>query len=431
MRFLLIDPHGDALDVALRAQEYGHDVRHFIKDTPKTCHIGTGMVTVIRDFNASLGWADLIFMADNALYLKQIDSFRAFRPSALIIGPTWEMAQWELDRRVGFQVMKEHGIDVAPYKEFRDYESAIAYVKKQDRRFVSKPFGDPDKAMTYAAGGPDPVEDMVYMLERWKKKFGRPKDAFILQDFIEGIEMGADGWFGPGGFDQGWSESFEFKKLMPGNYGVNTGEMGSVLRFTRRSKLANKVLHCLSDRLADARYVGYISVNCIIDGNGKPWPLEFTIRPGYPTINIEAEVHGVADPVERLYLLAKGEDCKSVIMDKIAVGVVIALPSFPHTHALSKEIDGIPIHGVEPPLWQYIHPCQMRVAERKLETAGDYVMVVTASADIVSDACATAYSRVKKIHIPGGVTVRDDIGERLEEQLPILHSLGYAMGMDY
>jgi phosphoribosylamine--glycine ligase len=431
MRFLLIDPHGDALDVAHQAFVNGHDVRHFIRDTPKTCHIGVGLVNVIRDFGPSLEWADLIFMADNSLYLKQIDSFRAFRPKALIIGPTWDTAQWELDRRVGFRVLNDHAIDVAPFKEFADYETAIDFVKKEDRRFVSKPFGDGDKALTYAASGPDPTADMIYMLTKWRKKFGKPKDHFILQDFIDGIEMGADGWFGPGGFDQGWSESFEFKKLMSGNYGMNTGEMGSVLRFTKRSKLARQVLEPLGEALARCGYVGYISVNCIIDVKGQPWPLEFTMRPGYPTINIEAEVHSTVDPVERLYALANGEDCKSCVLDRVALGVVVALPSFPHSHSLAKEIDGIPIHGITSRLWPHLHPCQMRSTKGELETAGDYVMVVTAQSDTVSGARTAAYYRTKKIHIPGGMAVRDDIGERLAKQLPILHDQGYATGMEY
>jgi phosphoribosylamine--glycine ligase len=433
MKFLLIDPHGDALDVSMRACAAGHDVRHFIRDTPRTCHIGAGLVPVIRDFTPSLDWADLIFMADNVLYLRQLDSFRAFRPNALIVGPTFEAAQWELDRRVGFKVFEDHGIDVAPYREFDSYDAAISFVKKEDRRFVSKPFGDADKQMTYASGGPDPTADMVYMLTKWRKKFGHPKDHFILQEFIDGIEISADGWFGPGGFDCGWCEGFEFKKLMPGDFGVNTGEMGSVFRFTRRSKLARKVLEPLSDALADLGYVGYISVNTIIDASGNPWPLEFTLRPGYPSINIEAEVHTIDDPVERLYSLAKGEDCNSIALDRVALGVVVALPSFPHGHALSKEIDGIPIHGITDRLMPHLHPCQIRRGNNgtELETAGDYVMVLTAQADTVSGARHTAYDRVKKIWIPGGVSVRIDIGERLSKELPELQAHGYALGLEY
>jgi phosphoribosylamine---glycine ligase len=430
IRFLLIDPFGDALDVALRAQAHNHEVRHFIRDTPKTKHIGAGMVNVIRDFTSSLSWADLTFLADNTLYLRQIDSFRAFKPRALIVGPTQELAQWELDRRVGFKILEDQGIEVPPYHEFSDYDSAISYVKKEDRRFVSKPFGDGDKAMTYAASGPEPVEDMLFMLNKWKKKFGRPKSHFILQEFVPGIEMAVGMWVGPGGPDLGWNENWEFKKLLSSNYGPNTGELGTVLRFTKRSKLARRVLEPLVETLGRMGYVGYIDVNCIVSGD-TAYPLEFTIRPGYPTINIEAEVHSCDDPCDRLYALAKGEDCRSVMLDQVAVGVVVALPSFPHSHALAKEIDGIPIHGVSSRIWPHFHCCQVRMENDELQTAGDYVAVLTASGDTVSGARAAAYNRVKKVHIPGGVAVRDDIAERLAKQLPVLQEHSYATGLGY
>jgi phosphoribosylamine-glycine ligase len=58
---------------------------------------------------------------------------------------------------------------------------------------------------------------------------------------------------------------------------------------------------------------------------------------------------------------------------------------------------------------------------------GDYCMVVTAAE--VSKAKEVAYKRIKGIHIPGGITVRDDIGERLEEQIPGLQKHGYALGV--
>jgi phosphoribosylamine-glycine ligase len=126
-------------------------------------------------------------------------------------------------------------------------------------------------------------------------------------------------------------------------------------------------------------------------------------------------------------LLANGRDCHSVIMDKIALGVVVALPSFPHAHALSKEIDGIPVFGTDE-VADNLHCCQMRKGDiTHLATSGDYCMVVTAAE--VSKAKEVAYKRIKGIHIPGGITVRDDIGERLEEQIPRLQKHGYALGV--
>ena len=116
MRALFIDPNGDALDWTLRSKQCGHDVKHFIKDTPRTCHIGHGFVEVVREFRPWLEWADLIVMCDNILYLKEMDSFREFRPKALIVGPSQETASWESDRAKGFQICKKVGIATPPYK---------------------------------------------------------------------------------------------------------------------------------------------------------------------------------------------------------------------------------------------------------------------------------------------------------------------------
>ena len=157
------------------------------------------------------------------------------------------------------------------------------------------------------------------------------------------------------------------------------------------------------------------------------------MRPGYPTINIEAAVHSVADPAERLMLLAQGRDSRSVELDKIAVGVVVALPTFPHGHALSKEIDGVPIFGTEE-LGDSFHACQIRKGETdysRLATAGDYCFVVAEWAETVSGAAKSCYKHIGRIHISGGLAVRDDIGERLKNDLPELQKHGYAVGMRY
>ena len=67
----------------------------------------------------------------------------------------------------------------------------------------------------------------------------------------------------------------------------------------------------------------------------------------------------------------------------------------------------------------------------QIETAGDYVCVITAAANTVSQARQAAYARVKSLDIPGGVAVRDDIGERLSKQLPELQKHGFASGLTY
>lgn len=431
MRLLIVDPNGAALDIACRAKACGHQVKMQIRDTPKTSHIGKGLVDVIRDITPWVNWSDLIFVADNVKYLDQLDAIR--KTGKPIFGPTKETTAWELDRQCGMSVMKKHGVSTPPCFEFTDYDKAIAHVKKRGGRWVSKPSGDADKALSYCSKS---EQDMIYMLERWKKN-PKMKREFILQEFIPGIEMAVGAWCGPRGFGSAWCENFEFKKLMDGDMGVATGEQGTVLRYVTRSKLARKVLAPFEEALVKQGYTGYIDINCIIDERGDPWPLEFTMRPGWPTFNIQQELHG-EDPVEFMDQILSGES--PPISDKIAMGVVLSIPDYPYSHLTRKEVIGIPVYGTDTRLLRHIHWCEMMQGVAPGEdlkpktmpvTAGDYVLVMTATGSTVWDTKQTVYRRLKRLTIPNSPMYRTDIGDRLSKQLPQLQAHGYAMGMEF
>ena len=436
MKFLIIDPQGAALDIAIRAQRDGHKVKHFIRQTEKTKYIGKGFVELIDDFKPWLRWADVIFNSDNTMYLHSLDA--AKKEGALVISASVESAKWELERDTGMKMFKKCGIAVPPVKNFSNYDDAIRYVKKEQRRFVSKPSGDADKALSYVAKSP---ADMVYMLERWKKA-QKLKGDFILQDFIGGVEMAVGGWFGPHGFNVGWCENFEFKKLMNDDKGVATGEQGTVIRYVRNSKLAETVLAPLEDELAKVGYVGYIDVNCIIDDEGTPWPLEFTMRPGWPTFNIQQALHE-GDSVEWLRDLAEGRDARNTTLDTIALGVVLSVPDYPYSHLTKKEVVGTPIYGIKPGIWGNLHPCEMAMGMAPMEvgetiitspipvTAGDYVLVMSGTGETVREAKRRAYRRLDNLIVPNSPMWRTDIGDRLSKQLPKIQAMGFAKGMLY
>ena len=424
------------MDISVRAKEYGHQVRHFIKDTPKTKWIGDGMVEVIRDYEPALKWAELVFLADNVkLNLPQFDSLRP-TIKGLIVGPTWEQAQWELDRSQGMDVLRKHGVNVPVSQEFSDYDKAIQFVKAHPARWVSKPSGDADKALSYCSNTP---ADMVYMLERWKRK-GMKRD-FILQQFIEGCEMAVGAWFGPNGWQTPWCENFEFKKLMDGDMGVATGEQGTVMRYVSRSKLARTVLEPLTETLEAESYCGYIDVNCIVDEKGEVWPLEFTVRPGWPTFNIQQELHP-GDPIEWLTRLAKGED-PPVKEEEIAIGVVLSIPDYPYSHLTRKEVIGCPIYGLSTTLLPHTHfgeimwgdcPAEtpLGIGRKKMAcTAGDYVLIMSATGETVYDAKQTCYRRLRRLKLPNNPQWRTDIGDRLSRELPKMQEHGFATGMEF
>jgi phosphoribosylamine---glycine ligase len=436
MRLLIVDPMGNGLDFAMRAQRDGHDVRLAIRITEKTKNIGKGLVTLVDDFRKWVRWADLVFMTDNTFYTYELDKYRA--EGVKIVGASIEAAQWELDRTIGMGIFKKYGIAIPPYREFTDYDTAIAYVKREDRRFVSKPSGDADKALSYCSKSP---VDMIYMLQRWKK-LSKLKTPFILQEFKPGIEMAVGGWFGRGDFNAGWCENFEFKKLMNDDMGVATGEQGTILRFVRSSKLANKVLKPLTEALTKLGYVGYVDVNCIIDDTGVPWPLEFTMRPGWPTFNIQQAVHD-GDSVQWLHDLWHGKDARNWVMNGVAAGVVVSIPDYPYSHLTRKEVTGVPLYGLEETSWQHVHPCEMMMEiapdqikgqfiERPMMcSAGDYVMVMSGTGHDVKTATDLTYRRLKTLNMPNSPMYRTDIGRRLKKQLPQLQAMGYATGMEF
>jgi phosphoribosylamine--glycine ligase len=432
MRILVIDNNGASLDWTMRCIADGHQVKWYIPK-PKAhfepFKIGKGIVERVDNPHDWYRWADMIFFTDNTRWMDQALAWK--NQGWPVIGATPETASWELDRDKGVSVFKKAGIEVIPGKAFNNYDTAINYVKKEMKRFVSKPSGDADKALSYVSKSP---EDMVYMLQRWKKANSLKRD-FIMQEFVGGIEMAVGGWFGPGGFNAGWCENWEFKKLMNDDLGCATGEQGTVLRYVKNSLLADLVLKPVEDQLSAAGYVGYVDVNCIIGDDGTPWPLEFTMRPGWPLYNIQQPVHK-GDHAEWLYDLATGRDAKAFCMDEVAVGVVLSIPDYPYSHLTRKEVQGIPVYGFE--LTEDLHPCEMmqgiapQEKDGKIQdlpcmvTAGDYVLVATGTGETISSAKGKAYKNIKKVSVPNSPMYRTDIGNRLRKQLPELQKMGYA-----
>lgn len=439
MKVLFISSVGDAgeLDICLRAQGNSHAVKWFFPVSPRTEAIGKGMVERVKDWSQWMPWADLVILGDNTKYLLEVDRWRA--KGVPIIGASQDAAKWELDRTHGQQVFRDAGIDVVPYKEFSDYDAAIAYVKKENRRFVSKPCGDePDKSLSYVSKSP---EDMVFMLSRWKKR-ATLKGKFILQDFIPGIEMAVGAFFGPGGFNEGWLENWEEKALMAGGTGPSTGEQGTTMRYVKKSKLADKVLKPLEDALEALDYCGYVDVNCIIDEDGNAWPLEFTMRFGWPTINIQQELHE-SDFIEWLAALRNGQDGRRLKLNAVALGSVVAIPEYPYNRTPVDKMVGVPVYGITPSLHPHIHPCSMMWGDGPMEsngkiiqapmplTAGDYVLIATGMGTTVREAQGRAYRAIKKLKIPSSPFWRPDIGMRLKKQLPELQAKGFASGMNF
>ena len=378
--------------------------------------------------------------ADNVHYLDLLEPYR--RLGYPIFGPSKEAARLELDRGHGQKTFEQCGIEIIPSKEFKDYDTAIAYVKKQGCAMVSKPSGDADKVMSYVSKS---AADLVFMLERWKHNSKFVKDSkefgFIIQEKKVGIEMAVGGWFGPGGWSKWWYENFEYKKLMNGDLGVNTGEMGTCSMYVRDSKLADLMLKPVTKILEKLEYVGFIDVSTIIDEKGQPWPMEFTTRPGWPTFHNQVATHE-GDPAQWMLDCLNGLDTLKVKENQACVTVVMALADFPYGHFTNKEVSGFPLYNAIN--MDNIHLSEVMLGDAPVQvgdkvitmpcciSAGDYLLVASGVGETITGARRSAYSALKKVEVPGDIFYRTDIGNgRLTKQLPILQKLGYAKHFRY
>lgn len=439
MNVLIVDTDGTGLDLCCRAAEAGHKVRWYMSpgDDKTPIRDGDGFPGIERvsSWKPSMTWAKqgvIVNLFNNKEMTAALEKWRDF--GMPVFGPSVKSAELERNRGAGMKFMEDHGIEVPTNHTFKTLDEALAFAWKADQSYVFKTLGDEeDKSLSYVASDP---ADLVGWLEMKKSSGLKLKGACMLQEKIDKIcDVGVSGWMGKKGFLPGkFTVNFEFKKLMPGNFGQNTGEMGTVLKYVEGGRLIDEMLKPLEESLVKMGHIGDFDMECGIDSKGRAWPYEFTARFGWPSTQIAMACH-TCDPVEWMRDAAvTGKDSLEVD-DRVAIGVLMARPPFPQKNEDPQSSVGYPIDGIED-VWDHISPWQMMLDKGPVmkdgkvmtgpvyKTTGDYVCVVTAQGDDVHDAIPAVYAAVDKVKFSDRI-VRNDIGARLEKELPELQALGY------
>ncbi len=438
MRILVVDQECMGLDFVLRCVAAEHDVRWY-RYSPKPIRDGEGMgLKIVDDWRDSMPWAKdgLIWCSGNFRFLHELDRYRehGFR----IFAPTVASARLEIDRGAGMEAMKAAGIDVPPFHEFDSISAAEKFARKSDRAWVFKPLGDEaDKSLTYVANDP---ADLVGFLGRQIASGKQLKGKCMLQEKLDMLcEIGVSGWFGQDGFLQDkWQICFEHKKLMDGEVGPATGEMGTITQYCETDKLANEMLLPLAPALQALGHRGDFAVGAGIDRQGKAWPFEFTSRAGWPAFFIQCASHR-GDPAAWMAALLDGKDTLRVSYD-VAIGVVLAQPRHPYNASPPELVEGNPISGIEE-VYDDFHCASVMLGKGpKMEgdtvvdgpvymTTGELVGCATALGKKIERARTKVYRTIERINYPN-MMFRRDIGEKVTDSLPLLHRFGYALDME-
>lgn len=429
------------LDLALRAAAANHEVRWFKYMAPgKENRDGEGFksIKIVPDWKTHMPWAreGLIITSGNWRYIHELDRYRDF--GYKIFGPTVKSAALEIDRSAGMEAMRAAGIEIPPYTTFNSLEEAQSFARKSDACWVFKTLGDEeDKSLSFVSC--DPAE-LVGWLQQKIDRGMKLKGPCMLQEKIDMLaEVGVSGWFGADGFLPGkWQVCWEHKKLMNGEIGPQTGEMGTVTQYVETDKMADEILMPMEPILRVLGHRGDFAVGAGIDTKGRVWPFEWTARCGWPAFLIQQASHK-GDPVEWMRDMLDGKDSLRISRD-VAVGVVMGQPMFPYGKSTPEMVEGNPI-TIPDEILDQVHFCSVMLGKGpqmtggkvtdgpQFQTTGEYVLVATGLGKTVEKARKKVYGAVKEIKFPNSV-YRTDIGEKVIEKLPAVRGFGYAVDME-
>jgi phosphoribosylamine---glycine ligase len=421
-KFLFISIYGYSVDLAWQVQREGHEVRYCLDDSDER-EIGNGFFPKVDDWKNHCDWADVVVFDDTVGQGESAHDLRSRGKS--VIGGTPYTDRLEDDRAFGQEEMKKHGISILPYQQFTTFDEGISHITENPGKYVLKPC-EPFRKELLFVGNEDDGSDVVRLLSAYKHACSAEIKTYQLQKKVAGgIEVGASAFFNGDVFITPICIAFEHKRLFPGELGVSTGEMGTSMFWSEPNRLFNATLKKMEPKLREEKYVGYIDINCIVNGQGI-YPLEFTCRFGYPTISIQQE--GILSPVGEFFLsLANHEPYQLKTKKGFQIGAYIVMPPFPYydpeTHnAFSKDMPVV----FKKQQTDGVHIVDLKLVNDEWIITGTSgtVLVVTGSGMTMKEAQKQMYNRISNILIPN-MYYRTDIGDRWNEDSDRLHAWGY------
>ena len=412
MRFLGIGDAADLASLYLRLAEDGHDIKIYIGN-PLCRGTLAGLVNQVADWQSELDWVRAAGR-DGCILFENVGAGRGELQDRLrddgfnVIGSSGYGARLENDRAYAQRVLGELGLPTAAVFEFAQVAEARRFIERRPARYVLKSNGS--NAVTFIGRHPAGVDVSAVLAAETRYA----DSSLVLMEFIEGIEIGVGAYFNGEDFLEPACLDWEHKRFFPGDLGELTGEMGTVVTYSRSKKFFEQTLAKMRSLLRENGYCGYINLNTMVNESGI-WPLEFTCRFGYPG-------YAILDPLQRtswadlFRLMIERNELRFETETGFAVGIVITTPPFPYSREQVTEPIGLPVlfDDLSSADRRNVHYGEVGLSGGVLVTSGasGYTLVVTGTGDTITGARDAANALAAKIIIPNA-RYRTDIGQRL------------------
>ncbi|WP_300038181.1 phosphoribosylamine--glycine ligase [uncultured Roseobacter sp.] len=331
----------------------------------------------------------------------------------LVFGPDAAAARLEASKSFTKEICDAAGAPTAAYGHFTDAASARAYVEAQGAPIVIKADG-------LAAGkgviiAQTTREALAAVDDMFDGAFGAAGAEVVVEEFMDGEEAS---FFvlcdGENVLPIGTAQ--DHKRVGEGDTGPNTGGMGA---YSPAPVMDDAVVTATLDRIVrptmaemarrGSPYQGVLFVGLMIE-NGAPRLVEYNVRFGDPECQALMMRLG-AQALDLMHATAERRLSEMNVnwADDHALTVVLAASGYPGAYekgSVIRGLDGLP----EDSRRMVFHAGTGRDAGQ-FTAQGGRVLAVTARADTLKEAQATAYGMVDSIDWPEGFC-RRDIGWR-------------------
>jgi phosphoribosylamine--glycine ligase len=330
-----------------------------------------------------------------------------------VFGPTQKGAMLESSKAFAKEIMSRANVPTADSEAFTDREAALKLLRTSDGPYVVKADG-------LAAGKGVLVTNDRAGAEAWVNdcfdgRFGDAGQTVVIEEHLEGEEVSTF-FICSGGAAVPLDPARDYKRLLNGDKGPNTGGMGS---FSPVSEMDNYFVawaghHVVEPTLTELakdgiEYTGFLYVGLMLTSDG-PKVLEFNCRLGDPETQVLMPRLDT-DLLELLHAAAHGalEGADLSWSPRHAVDVVLAAPGYPE-----DPDTGLAIIGLDRVSEALVFHAGTAVRDGQLVSTGGRVLNVVGLGDTTVEARADAYAAANLIQFRGK-HVRTDIAAKQEE----------------
>jgi phosphoribosylamine--glycine ligase len=442
MIYFFITNTGEALPIAKRLKEEGHQVTTYIHNRAFRSNYD-GMIAKLemRQVVAQARQADLVVfdmvrpvenkddralqkmfgVKGNDLFGPIADSLRGRGIDCL--GAASFAGNIELDRDAGADLAKKVGLGMPQAESFNSLAEGIRFLKShRSSRWVFKPYENQDLDLTYVECFPGELIDL--MGGQFKKRLPAGVD-FLLQEVIDGVEISTEAWWT--GKKWTWfNHTIEDKRLMTGDLGPRIGSANNVVWLKHKKGLLVDVFERLTPVIKKAGYIGPIDVNCIVGSKDKrPYFLEWTPRFGYDALYCLLEL--VDGKLSDFFgyvagLTKKGPKAKPGYASSVRVSV----SPYPYeVKELLENAKDVVIGGDLTGLW--LEDVYQDGKEIKCAGSDGVVGVLARHGNTLGGSVKNVYKQAEEVKIAGYAQWRTDLGFRARNALKQLSDMNIVV----